>query len=715
MKIWSILSRFEKTLLVVAGLALCLTLIAHFQPFTVSNALFLSLDKVAFNTNDPLFAGKDAWIAYFSVFSGGQYLEGTSGYVTSERMESDAGHAKKGFTFSVKNLNDFCDYQFTQQSSIMEYSIIWKRPVWDFILEDRGDACRRDGGDVAVQPIGTEIWCIKKNLVGTKGRISRISERWETQMILAIDGRVPLTETLSSVDQTSASFGDIAQVTWAGSLWTGQMCPSADSLTPILYQNRWRLVRDDAYINYLARRNIMENSLTSCLEGEHTRVRCDGIVLARDINSVTASITSMASSEEKVHQTQRITGDTATVVLRQPISAPTFVLRILADELGITYYLPQPVIDRKRTYCSEINEERSGGVLYVAVKNDKDKAGAITTVVSCGKSEIGGYTPKQVYDKGETKDMSIPLILQQSITEDIQDTCTVTAYASENSAIKDSYSFTCKWKDFVGCTPTARKCSDDSLSVVECNPQGTGWNEVESCVHGCVNNKCRDVPTKCNVASHVGCKDNEICVTDLQLNTYCRELKCKSDEVAKNHQCVAKATYPIIWAIIFAVVGFILAGFLLEPMKIEEARKRVATILLAILFALIPFGLTYAGVILPDIQSGFFTCECTETLPFQLAAMVGIPLNSFMWLLSGGLGLIAGLAVFGLTRNMGLNHIIQSLISLIVAVVVWKTVCAMFFVGILVGGLITVVGLLLVALFPEAVAHWGVRAAKGLR
>ncbi|RKZ11204.1 hypothetical protein DRQ25_00375 [Candidatus Fermentibacteria bacterium] len=717
---WNNLGKTGKVLLFLVLGAILYAAVSCFLPFDVSQMAVLSLSNVNYLTDDPAFHGKSAWLVNFVVFGGGQYLKGTTSYVTPEAIASEVGHARKGFTFTVENMYDFCDYRFEKSAQLNQYTILWKKLPTDFLFTPGGatGACANDGGGYILVANDLHVWCIRKEIVGYVGSIPTPRERWSTQMTLKVDGRSPITETISSADETSATFGNIGHVSWVGSLWTGMQCPVFGDKIPV-FHDVWRIANKDTYRDYLFYWNQVERDIRECghLDVSPLPAFCNAGTLARDINEANKKARVLTCSDEKIHGTQRIVGDTATIAVTQPIAAPSFTLRLLADELGIAYHLPEPEIIKDKTYCDPDNTEASGGTLYVGVRNKASQAGAITTVVSCEDTEIAGYTPRQMYDAKEMKILSIPLTLTETIKEDIETKCTVTAYASEKSDVLDKYTFYCGWKNFVGCTPKARMCSEDNKYVVECSMDGKGWAPIESCRYGCVNGVCGTEPTKCSIMTHEPCEGDETCIMDSMLNTYCKQLKCRPNQVARDHECTTKPTIdlPILWMMIFAATGFLLGKYLIESMNLTEARRRMALILIAAIFALIPVGMDLAGMELPDIQSGFLTCEATESFPFQIAAMLGLPLGTFMWFLSLGLGLISGLVAFSTTRNMNLGRTTQATISSIVAVITWKTICTTFWIGILFGGIIAVVGVLLLAFFPEAVAGWGLRFAKGMK
>ena len=715
------LTKWEKVFVAVFIIAMIVTALNIFYPLQISSEMIvLSLSSVEYVTDDPLFAHKSTWLVNFVTPGGGEML---SGLLDVDKLKDGypykdgVGESKNGFRFYVQSPPDTCTYSLERKHEINQFTIKWKRYVSEFLLGDPWVACKESGGNRILIASDWKVWCIREGTVGWAGDVSHIYRDWEVRMTLAVDGEEPIEKTIKSKEYKPVMFGDIGRVDYYGSLVTREDCPPIGDRYPTYQETYgWRLADGATYRAYETSYSLTQHNFRECDwrikgSGSFLPALCDADKLEYAIIGHNRKVEALLASDEKIDGTQVVREDSLYLTMAHRVRIPSFTLRILADVLRIEYYNANPKIVKEETYCDPDNTETSQGKLYVKVRNEGHD-GSVNVVVSCEDSFVGSFDSPFPLGKDKTKTITIPVALTKHIGEDTKVRCRVVAHAS-NPDIRDDYSFYCKWKNFVGCTIGELSCSEDHTQVTKCTARG--WIPVESCKHGCINGKCRDSPQKCNIKTHENCEDDEICVLDIFGTTYCRELKCKSDEIARSHQCVKKAVavYPLLWALIFAVIGFVLSGYLLTPMDIEEARKRMATLLFALLFALIPFGLTYAGVELPDIQTDFLVCECAEALPVQIARMLGIPLDAFIWVLSVGLGVIAGIISYAIIRDMGFGRAPQILIFSIVSVIVWKLVCTTFWIGMLIGSIILVVGLVLVIFFPEVVAHWGVRFAKG--
>lgn len=324
--------------------------------------------------------------------------------------------------------------------------------------------------------------CLISSKYGTKGILSEPRLEFSAEMKFSIPERgIESTEVISS-DDPSARFEyngqRLADVSWEGSLVRGEGLPDFDEYVTVLTvkNNRWHLILDDAWTNYLISKRDWQNIW---LQGEFEQLSDDRGSSDDLIDALENRLFSYQADRRRYIDTEiylpstswleRQDEDDAKLTFSSDVTfrVPELKFLIRADWLGVKILSGQPSI---RSASCSVAESGGINVITFDVRNVGDEdANFIFRKEGC--PSFSASSNQISIDVGETQTGN--LILTSGLeNQDIEEQCILIVEDSADDTRSDSKTVTCEVRQALTCTPNQQYRV--GLCVYECNSEGTG-------------------------------------------------------------------------------------------------------------------------------------------------------------------------------------------------------------------------------------------------
>jgi len=454
----------------------------------------LSLSSVDFKTNDPTGFLQGPVFA-LTVRQGG-LAQHAEGYFSPQVIKDEGKMVRKGFKLEIDNFEQRCRYpvRVDYSEKIYKYGLVdcgLFEP-----LESCKSKCARFGEVIGWGKAVGELtgYCVYGSPVASyTGRLKDVADYgFRAKLKLTIDGKSPVTATISSTGAGEARLGNVALAVWQGNLVTGASCPvpSSDRVMAV-YSKGWRLINASYFDSYKNKSDDLKASFG--VHSTQIRLKIEQVNAAAD-----AALRPVSWNNAVGVDSFSVENGYFFVDLPKQLQFPVFTIYVKADELGLYQPIGKAVILSAQGSTFKTGED---GVIRVDFMNESSVDAGFQVWVECspGFSMKGSVIERQLR-AGVRDTVFIPVTGSCSSTK--SGNCKVYVKAlGGGTPVTANVSMTCSPQQV--CDPGKVSCISNVIK--QCNSDGTAWLTLEDCASKgqvCVSNSLGQL--SCGSGSNAG-------------------------------------------------------------------------------------------------------------------------------------------------------------------------------------------------------------------
>jgi len=481
-------------------------------PFSIIGFTTLSISNASIVSNPVGVIDTDALLVNFVSGGFGQGLQGTFSANTLNNYIPDTyGDAQKGFTFSSELTQERCFYPYTKNtttfSSLGEiYNLGWYDAGTNVFHTIAGieTECANRGEPLKVWIAdfyhGYCIYGVKD--MGSVATFNDPKHQFQTENVLTIDGASPITKYISNyadvgteISNKTVDFGNIATLTWNGSLGSGESCSIIDASNKIIANSSiydslqsWKIGSRDDAVSY---RSALDNILYA-QTGTTTGTMLSYMEQANGYHNKLKFADSPVIGGHVVESSTAYGG--SFYYGASGVEFPTFSLYIKADSLQIVQ--PVPIVSNlQATLNSNVVKTGSTSSINTSWFNTGATGNfSISTSCSGAFTSIDNSLLKSVVSQGQGY---VTPRFSASCGTNSTGSCTVTVQAQSlfgsGNSLSKTVTGSCSPEQI--CEPNKKSCQGNK--VEQCSSDGTRLNTIQDCAligQFCNNGLCESKP-----------------------------------------------------------------------------------------------------------------------------------------------------------------------------------------------------------------------------